>query len=179
VTKPSDSAPKRGFFNLGKHWPFIIVLMLLAHASLMIGTIVYVGGKHDTFVDPEYYAKSVDWDSQREMKEAAEKEGWQVSLRTEFIDNDPAQRTVELELFDTNGNPIDDALVELVCYHPGQLDNRLETVLTHAADGAYSRTLPIDRTGIWVAELTIQRQGIKALLTKDLDVISVPLSATP
>jgi nitrogen fixation protein FixH len=170
---------KRGFFNLGKHWPYVIVLMLLAHASLMIGTIVYVGGKKDTYVDPEYYAKSVEWDEQREMQEAAENEGWQIRIQTEFVHDDPTQRRVELEFTDMHGNPIDDALVELVCYHPAELSNRLDTVLHHDENGVYTRTLPIDRTGIWLAELTIQRQGVRALLTKDLDVISVPQTATP
>lgn len=165
---------KKGFFNLGKHWPFVIVLMLLAHASLMIGTIIYVSGKNDTYVDPEYYAKSVDWDNQREMKEAVEREGWQINLRTGFVDQDASQRVVEFQLVEMDGTPIEDALVELVCYHPNALDNRYDTVLIHDENGVYTRTLPIDRTGIWVAELTIQRQGIKALLTKDLDVISVP-----
>lgn len=165
---------KKGFFNLGKHWPFVIVLMLLAHSSLMIGTIIYVSGKNDTYVDPEYYAKSVDWDNQREMKEAVEREGWQINLRTGFVDQDVSQRVVEFQLVEMDGTPIEDALVELVCYHPNALDNRYDTVLIHDKNGVYTRTLPIDRTGIWVAELTIQRQGIKALLTKDLYVISVP-----
>lgn len=174
-----DPPRKRGYFNLGKHWPYVIVLMLLAHASLMIGTIVYVSSKRDTYVDPQYYAKSIDWDNQREMKEAAENEGWQITLRTGFIANDPNQRSVELQLLDINGNPIDDALIELVCYHPAQLADRLDAVMTHDQAGTYSRTLPIDRPGIWLAELTIQRQGVRALLTKDLDVISVPHAVTP
>ncbi|MFG0246333.1 MAG: FixH family protein [Phycisphaerales bacterium JB052] len=176
---PKDSSPKRGFLNLGKHWPFVIVLMLLAHASLMIGTIVYVGGKHDTFVDPDYYAKSVDWDSQREMKEAVEREGWKIDLRTEFVDDDASQRVVEFQLVEMDGTPIEDAIVELVCYHPSELSNRLDAVLVHDQDGVYTRELPIERTGIWVAELTIQRQGIKALMTRDLDVISMPTTANP
>lgn len=177
--KTSKDRKKKGFFNLGKHWPFVIVLMLLAHASLMIGTIVYVSGKKDTYVDPEYYAKSVDWDNQREMKEAIDREGWQIDLRTAFVDRDPSQRRVEFQITDMQGNPIEDAMVELVCYHPNALDNRLDTVLVHDENGVYTRTLPIDRTGIWVAELTIQRQGVRALLTEDLDVISVPPTATP
>lgn len=166
---------KKGFFNLGKHWPFVIILMLLAHASLMIGTIVYVSGKKDTYVDPDYYAKSVEWDEQREMKEAVEREGWKIDIRTEFVDEDASQRIVEFQLVEMDGTPIEDALVELVCYHPNELSNRIDTVLVHNEDGVYTRELPIERTGIWVAELTIQRQGIRALLTEDLDVISAPV----
>lgn len=169
-------AKKKGFFNLGKHWPFVIVLMLLAHASLMIGTIVYVSGKKDTYVDPEYYAKSVDWDNQREMKEAIDREGWKLDLRTAFVDEDASQRIVEFQLVEMDGTPIEDALVELVCYHPNELSNRIDAVLVHHEDGVYTRTVPIERTGIWVAELTIQRQGVRALVTKDLDVISVPVT---
>ena len=170
---------KKGYFNLGKHWPFVIALMLLTHASLMIGTIVYVSGKHDTYVDPNYYAKSIDWDAQREMQEAADKAGWQIKLRTEFVGTDPNQRSVELDLLDMNGNPIGDALIEMVCYHPLALSNRLNGVLMHDEGGTYTHTLPIDRPGIWLAELTIQHKGIRALLTKDLDVISVPMTNNP
>ena len=172
----TEKTKKKGFFNLGKHWPFVIVLMLLAHASLMIGTITYVGSKKDTYVDPEYYAKSVDWDNQREMKEAIEREGWQLDLRTGFVDEDASQRLVEFQLVDMDGTPIEDAMVELVCYHPNEISNRIDTVLVHHENGVYTRELPIQRTGIWVAELTIQRQGIRALLTKDLDVISAPVT---
>lgn len=167
---------KKGYFNLGKHWPFVIVLMLLAHASLMIGTIVYVSGKKDTYVDPDYYAKSVDWDNQREMKEAIEREGWKLDLRTGFVDEDPSQRIVEFQLVEMDGTPIEDAMIELVCYHPNEIFNRIDTVLVHHKDGVYTRALPVERTGIWVAELTIQRQGVRALVTKDLDVISVPVT---
>ena len=171
-----DQTKKKGFFNLGRHWPFVIILMLLAHASLMIGTIVYVSGKKDTYVDPDYYAKSVEWDEQREMKEAVEREGWKIDIRTEFVDEDASQRVVEFQLVEMDGTPIEDALVELVCYHPNELANRIDAVLVHNENGVYTRELPIERTGIWVAELTIQRQGIRALLTKDLDVISAPVT---
>jgi hypothetical protein len=168
---------KKSFFGKGRHWPFVIVLMLLGHASLMIGTIIHVSSKQDTYVDPDYYAKSVDWDNQREMQEAVEREGWMLDIRTAFVDQDPAQRLVEFQLVDIDGAPIEDALVELVCYHPNELTNRIDTVLVHEENGFYTRSLPIERTGIWVAELTIQRQGIRALVTKDLDVISA--SVTP
>lgn len=174
----ADSQNKRGYFRLGKHWPYVIVLMLLAHASIMIGTIIYVGGKRDTYVDPEYYAKSVDWDTQRAMKEAATELGWTVSVNAQPVGTDPTIRSVEIELHDAQGQPISDALVEMVCYHPAQLANRYDTVMLYE-DGLYSRTLPIERPGIWMAELTIQRQGVRALVTKDLDVVSLPSTATP
>lgn len=170
---------KRGFFKRGSHWPFVIVGMLLAHASIMIGTIMYVGGKKDTYVDPEYYAKSVDWDAQRELKEAAENEGWQIAINAEPVASEPNQRRVRLRLQDADGNAIKDALVELKCYHPAEMSNRLDAVLLHDEAGTYTRTMPIDRTGIWIAEITIQRQGVRALLTKDLDVVSVPQTLTP
>lgn len=178
MTRVSVEKKKKGFFNLGKHWPLVIVLMLLAHASLMFGTIVYVGGKRDTYVDPEYYAKSVDWDRQRAMKEASQEQGWTVTVNARAIAGDPTQRSVEVQLHDASGNAIEDAMVELVCYHPASLSERLGGVMPFQ-DGLYTRSMPIERTGIWVAELTIQRRGVRALLTKDLDVVSVPQTANP
>lgn len=172
------NARKKGFFNLGRHWPYVIVLMLLVHASLMIGTIIYVAGKHDTYVDPEYYAKSVDWDAQRAMKEAAKDQGWSVQLTAKPIGQDPTQRSVELELLDAQGVPITDALVEMTCFHPAELADRYDAVMLYE-DGVYARTLPIEREGIWVAEISIQRQGVRALLTKDLDIVSIPRVVIP
>lgn len=170
---------KSGFFNLGRHWPFVIALMLLTHATLMIGTIIYVGGKRDTYVDPAYYAKSVDWDTQRAMKEAADNAGWTIRVSSDFISGDPNQRRVQIELRDADAQPIEDALVELVCYHPAEISNRFDEVILHDQDGVYARELPIARPGIWYAELTIQRRGVRALVTEDLDVISVPLDSMP
>lgn len=173
-----EPTARKGYFNLGKHWPYVIVLMLLAHASLMIGTIIYVSSKGDTYVDPEYYAKSVDWDAQRAMKEAAAEQGWTVRVNAHPVGDDPSLRDVEIELRDTQGQAIDDAMVQMVCYHPAELSNRIDAVLIFE-DGVYSRTLPIERTGIWRAELAIQRQGVRALMTKDLDVVSLPISIAP
>lgn len=171
---PQAEQARAGFFRVGRHWPLVIVLMLLTHASLMIGTIVYVGSKDDTFVDPEYYAKSVDWDHQREMRQAAQRAGWGTALRTEFIGRDPARRVVELRLTEADGTPIEDATVALVSFHPRAVSVRLDAQLSHEEGGVYRAVLPIDRTGIWVAELTVQRGTVRALLTEDLDVISVP-----
>ena len=177
--KNTPTQNTRGFFNLGRHWPFVIALMLLAHASIMIGTIIHVGAKRDTYVDPAYYAKSVDWDTQRAMKEAADNAGWTVRISSEFVEQSPDQRRVQIELRDADGQPIEDALVELICYHPAQISNRFDEVVLHDQNGVYAKGLPIARPGIWYAELTIQRRGVRALVTKDLDVFSVPLDSMP
>jgi len=151
--------------------------MLLFHASIMIGTIVYVGSKNDTYVDPNYYAKSIDWDAQREMKEAIDTQGWTVTINAKPVEDDPRLRKVTIDLRDAQGEPIDDAMVELVCYHPAALSNRYDAVMLYE-DGVYARIMPIERVGNWKADLTIQRQGVRALVTKDLDIVPLPHTAT-
>ena len=159
----------------GWYWPLIIVGMLLGHASLMIGTIIYVGGKNDTYVDPDYYSKAVDWDHQRGMMELADKKGWDVSVSASPFETDPTQRYLEVQLLDQDAAPITDAIVRVECFNPNEMSYRLSEELKPLGKGRYAQTLPIERPGIWSCKIIIQRFGETALVDTEFDV----LSATP
>lgn len=162
---------KKSFLFSGKQWPFIIVGMLLFHASLMIGTIMVVSARQDLYVEPDYYAKSIEWDSQREMMEAAEKHGWDVELIVgEPQDAATGTRSVSVTLHDANGDPLDRALVELDCFHPAHATDRKYAVAPGMGDGLYETQLDILRPGFWQAKISIRYQGVEALLTKEFEI---------
>lgn len=156
----------------GWYWPLIIVGMLLVHASLIVGTIIYVGGKRDTYVDPDYYAKAIDWDNQREMKELAEKKGWDVSISAIPVGDDQAQRVISVTLTDQQGAAIDDAIVHVVCFNPNEMSNRVSQELDRQGRGVYEHKMPIERPGIWSCSITIQRFGETALIDTEFDVLT-------
>ncbi|MEX0875860.1 MAG: FixH family protein [Phycisphaerales bacterium] len=160
--------PRKGFFRRGKHWPFVIVAMLLVHASLMIGTIAHVSSKGDTWVETDYYAKSVDWDNQRAMQEAAADMGWSVDLTTEHAL--AGTRLLRATITDSSGRPVEGALVEIQCVHPAQLNNRLSAVLHESPDGGYARVMEIDAPGFWKATLSIRHAGVDALVIREFEI---------
>lgn len=167
--QPVTDAPKRK----GRHWPLIIVGMLLAHASLMIGTIVYVGAKHDLHVEEDYYAKSVDWDNQRELMGKADEMGWDVAISADVppsAGERPQERDLRVTLTDASGAPIDGALIEVELIHPAHIGDRQAAVLHETDKGVYARPLALSPAGYWRANLSIRHRGVRALLTREVEI---------
>ncbi|MGV6814711.1 MAG: FixH family protein [Phycisphaerales bacterium] len=162
---------KKGIFRSGKQWPLIIVGMLMFHASLIFGTIMVVSARHDLYVEPDYYAKSIEWDSQREMMEAAEKHGWDVELLVgEPEATSTGARPISVVLHDANGESIDRALVEVDCFHPAHATDRKYAVAPGVGEGRYETHLDILTPGYWQAKISIRYQGVEAMLTKEFEV---------
>lgn len=165
TTQPGSDASKRK----GRHWPLIIVGMLLAHASLMIGAIAVVSAKHDLHVEEDYYAKSVDWDHQRELMGKADEMGWDVAISA---DASPGvqSRDLRVMLTDASGAPVDGALIEVEMIHPAHIGDRLAAVLHETDQGVYARPLALSPAGYWRAKLSIRHKGVQALLTREIEI---------
>jgi nitrogen fixation protein FixH len=160
--------PKRGFMKLGKHWPLVIVGMLLLHASIIVGTIVVVSSKNDMYVEPDYYAKSVDWDTQRAMLQAAEEMGWVVDIRA-----DSSANKLTVSIMDRNGDPIEGALVEVHCVHPADESTRSQAVLYADGESSYStKSIAMNQAGFWKTNISIRHRGVHAMLNREVEVVT-------
>ncbi len=168
----SDSEVKKlSFLKRGKYWPMIIVGMLTLHASIMLGTLAVVSARHDLYVEPDYYAKSIDWDNQREMFEVADKMGWVIEIVVgEPADDAEQTRQMSITIKDANGDSIDRALVELECYHPAHVSDRVKMVMLGMGDGLYQSTLAMNAPGYWNAHLAIRYQGMQAMITREIEI---------
>jgi len=160
-----------GFFKIGKHWPWIIVGMLVVHASIMLGTIAYVSAKNDLYVEPDYYAKAVDWDNQRAMREIADTMGWTIALIIQDPETDSeAQQTIQVSIHDRQGQPIDGALVEAEAVHPAHANDRINLVLLGIGDGKYQKPTVMEIPGFWQVNLAIRHQGIQAMIHREIEI---------
>ena len=168
MTKP-QSTPG-GFFKRGKHWPFVIVGMLLFHATLILGTIAVVSARHDLYVEPDYYAKAVDWDNQREMREMAEKMGWAIDIGLQDDAENQSSKSMLVSITDRNNQPIDGALVELEAVHPAYANDRINRVLIGEGQGHYQKTIAINEPGFWKIKLSIRHQGVEAIVLREIKV---------
>ncbi|MDF1808132.1 MAG: FixH family protein [Phycisphaerales bacterium] len=175
MTDEQPAPNKSGFFNIGKHWPYIIVGMLLFHATLMIGTIVVISARHDLFVEPDYYAKSIKWDEQKAKLETPARLGWNINLEADQSNaqndgEDSALPTMRVTLKDQNGDSIDRALVEVVSFHPAHANNRIESVLIDNDNGVYEKQLAMIQPGFWKVNLTIRYQGAEAFVNREIEI---------
>jgi len=166
----SDPKP-RGFFQLGRQWPWIIVGLLLIHASLIVGTIMIVSARHDLYVEPNYYAKAVDWDIQRAILEAADEMGWTIQL---IVDQPTARadqlQTLRVSITDRDHQPVEDALVEAECFHPAHANDRINAVLVLQDNGTYQAPVTMKEPGYWKVYLSIQHRGIQAKVRREFRI---------
>ena len=167
--QPKSIEKKKGYFQLGKHWPFVIVGMLVFHASLMVGTIMVVSARNDLYVDKDYYAKLVDWDHQREMMEAADKLGWDVELVAIPKETSPAYQ-MQITMIDQDGQPMDGALIELEWFHPAHANERSFLVFAEQGEGQYKASVDAVNPGFWRAELAIRYQGTQAMVSREIEI---------
>jgi hypothetical protein len=166
----SDPKPQ-GFFQLGRQWPWIIVGLLLIHASLIVGTIMVVSARNDLYVEPNYYAKAVDWDTQRATLEAADEMGWTIQL---IVDQPTARadqlQTLRVAITDRENLPVTGALVEAECFHPAHANDRINTVLVRQDDGTYQAIVEMKEPGFWKINLSIRHRGIEAKVRKEFRI---------
>ncbi len=158
-------------FPLGNRWPWIIVGMLVFHASIILGTIAVVSARHDLYVEPDYYAKAIDWDNQRAMREMAETMGWTIGLKVQEVPSDStARQTIQVSIHDRDGQPIDGALIEAEVVHPAHANDRIHLVLLGVSDGQYQRGVKMNIPGFWQVNLAIRYQGVQAMIQREIEI---------
>ncbi len=169
----SDEVKKRSIFWNGNHWPWVIVGMLVVHASIILGTLFVISARHDLYVEPDYYAKSIDWDTQRSIRETADRLGWDVGFAVggvDAADSSGSKKRVTVTLKDANGDPMDRAMVEVDSFHPAHANNRQYAVVHGLGDGKYEVLLDIQAPGFWKAQISIRYQGMEALVIEEFEV---------
>jgi nitrogen fixation protein FixH len=135
-------------------WPFVPVLMLIA----MVGGLLVLAriASHDPSfaVEPDYYAKAVAWDAEREQQRQNERLGWKLDVET----RDRGAGNVELvaRLVDHTGAEIERAEIDVEAFHNARAGRVLTARLTEGAE-AYHTELPMTRLGIWELRFTATR----------------------
>jgi len=145
--------------------------MLLFHASLIVGTILVVSARHDIDVEPDYYAKAVDWDEEHAQLDAANNMGWTIEITAARSETSP-DRILAVTITDRDNAPITGALVEAQCLQPAFASNQLSAVLIDEHDtGIYAKLLPIHTPGFWRVNLSIRAQGVKAIVRREITIV--------
>ncbi len=138
-TKPA----KRGWI-----WPVMIVGLLVAGAGANLVFMLVAIGDPSSAVEPDYYNKSLHWDTVRAEEQHSEELGWSVSIAAQKGSALGAE--VVAVLHDRSGVPLEGAHVEVEAFHNARSGNRLNVTLTPASTaGEYRVAVPPLRPGLW------------------------------
>lgn len=164
-------ADNRSFFERGLHWPVGLVCMFLVSASFVLVTAIFGAGKGSRAIEPDYYARSIDWDNEKALLQAADKLGWDVRISASPKLDLHANRFVSVMLLDANEQPIEGAMVELVAFSQANAHDPLTKVLPNSGAGQYqSKITAMHTPGLWEFRISIRHGGHQALLIKSLDL---------
>lgn len=159
------------FIDSGMHWPVMLVLLFLTSASFVITTAFLGAGTGSKMIEPDYYARAVDWDSTKARLDAAKTLGWTFEPGLSPMLNDSGTRLVSLHLLDEYGDPIEDARVDVVLFAHTQAQDRTETALEHSGAGMYqSRVKGMTTLGLWELRVLVTRGDTEALVIESLEL---------
>lgn len=166
-----DTDQPKGFIERGLHWPVMLVCMFLVSASFVIFTAVVGAGSGSKMIEPDYYERAVDWDSERELLEAADRLGWRVTVSMSPTLDPKGSRLVSVLILDAQGNPIEDAVVEIVAFATSQAHDRFQSAVEHNGAGQYQhRFQGMHETGFWETRVSISALDEQALVVKSLEL---------
>lgn len=131
----------------GWYWPWIIIALLVATAAGQ-GVMLYAA-THDPSmaIEPDYYRKAVDWDTQMAQDAANRSLGW--TARASIGGVDASGSEVVVALADAEGLPVAGARVRVAAIHNLDGARHVEGTLTEGAGRTYTARLPLHRAGLW------------------------------
>lgn len=126
----------------GAWFPWMLVAILLVSVGANIYLLIRANSDPSFAVEPDYYAKAVDWDRIQAEKAESDALGWNVVV-------DARHDELRIRLTDRLGRPIDDAVVEVEAFHNARAADRARSVMYPRGQGVYVWEGPFERAGIW------------------------------
>jgi nitrogen fixation protein FixH len=154
----------------GRAWAWAPALILVG----LIGTQLVVLGNvlHDPAfaTEPDYYQKSVDWDTLQAQRRQSNALGWQSTLSADSTAA-PARTRFQLRLQDGLGRAVTGARLRAVAFHNARASRAFDLRFEETAQGSYEAELDSDRPGLWELRLrgTLGADGYERVFRVDLE----------
>jgi len=126
----------------GAWFPYMLVALLLISVGANIYLVVRATNDPSFAVEPDYYAKAVEWDAIQAARAESEALGWTVDL-------EPSVEGAVVRLRDGAGLPIEGAKVGIVAFHNARAAERYEAQMKEEGDGHYAFDANFAREGLW------------------------------
>lgn len=144
-------------FADGKHWPIIIIGLLVFNAGAVGYLIQQSGSGRSHAVVPDYYEKAVHHDTLMAQERTNLSLGWEVTTTAQYA---TAGATVMFKVVNSDGAPLAGAVVAASGFHRADGAARVSVEgLAERAPGSYAMPLGQARPGLWQFAVTIDYQG--------------------
>lgn len=137
-------------------WVWIVMVLLVAHVSLMSWAVVKATTDRNAAVIPDYYARSTHWDEQKAMKAASDRLGWQVTLTQTGERDALGDHGVAVRVVDPEGNPVKAGSAELTYHHDAYPDEARTLVMKADAEGRLGGMVRIGRRGFYTLAIVVR-----------------------
>lgn len=138
-------------------WPAAIVALLLVPV-IANGILIHRAGSDPSVaVEPDYYAKSMEWDALQERRRASAELGWSASVSA--APTPDAGLALAVTLVGRDGAPIDDASVSATAFAIVRSADRMSLPLEPRGGGLFVARLPRARAGLWEVQLEARRRA--------------------
>ena len=139
----------------GRWWPWVIGGFLGLTVIKYAIVLAMVGNDPSIAVQPDYYQKALAWDEQRAIDAASDELGWHAQVEVgPSADRRGLART---RITDATGAPIAGAAVKFRIFHHARAARPVDATTTTDADGSFEVSLPFSKSGMWEAELDVER----------------------
>ena len=150
-------------------WGGFVVAFLALQLILGFSALVLSKSDPSVAVIPDYYQKSLDWDTMKALQAESDRLGWQVEVTA------TQDHQLEISLSDEKGVPIKIAGANLSLYrHARAADVKSRTLAPHEIrDGHLSVAGVFSHHGLWQIELEItDEKGTRFIHSRTLNVLT-------
>ncbi len=169
-TQTDERSALKKYLATGKHWPILLVVLFVSQASIVLGTAVIASGRGSKPLDDGYYARSLNWDTERAALTRADELGWSITVTAGPPQGVYKQRLLSISLVDQAGLPISDAAVQVRTFHRARSDVKIEEVMPMSDPGVYSKELRMSKPGLWDVQISIRAMGEDILANELIEV---------
>jgi nitrogen fixation protein FixH len=153
----------------GWYWPFLVVGLLAAGVGGNIYFLARAIGDPSFAVEPDYYAKGVDWNAHQAQARANAELGWIVTLEVAPAELATGRARLVAKLTDRDGRSVPGAAVVLEAFHNARAADVLTATLAETPEHSYTAEVPIVRPGLWEFRVAATRgsETFTAVLDQD------------
>jgi len=167
ATQLIPDMPARG----GRRWIGLIFGLILMNMGIVATTIYFASSDRSAGVEPDYYARALNYDRVIDQRAENLKLGWSTTaILTEVPTGASGGRSAVLrvKLVDREGLVVRDALMRAEAFSNLRSAQRNALQLRETGDG-YIATVPVSADGQWRVRLTATRGADK--FTSEQDVV--------
>lgn len=153
-------------------WPLAITAVLTVFVAANVALFRVAGDDPSFAVEPDYYAKAVNWDSTMAQARRNRTLGWRLEPSLGPVSD--ASAVLRVSLTDSTGEAIAGATVRVAALFNARAGTVIQSTLAHDG-GEYVARLPVRHTGVWELRFDVIRGRQHFTATSRLDAVA----ATP